>query len=142
MTPLMIGIGLAVLVLGFARLVGLDSDAAFYPVVLIVVASYYVLFAVMAGARDEIGSEIIVFFIFAGLACLGFRAGLWMVAAGLMLHGLFDFVRQLFMAGRGVPDWWPAFCLGFDLAAGIGLAISLTVRPASRPLRRPTPKGL
>lgn len=43
------GIGslLSLVVSVFARSVGLDRDRAFYPTVLIVTASYYVLFAVM-----------------------------------------------------------------------------------------------
>ena len=44
-----IGIVLALCVSVFARVVGLDRDRAFYPTVLVVIASYYVLFAVMGG---------------------------------------------------------------------------------------------
>jgi hypothetical protein len=42
-----VGIGLAILVSLVARWVGFDRDRAFYPTVLVVIASYYVLFAVM-----------------------------------------------------------------------------------------------
>ena len=45
-----IGIGLALVVSVFARSVGLDRDRALYPTVLVVIASYYVLFAVMGGS--------------------------------------------------------------------------------------------
>lgn len=45
--PLIIGVVLAVAVGLFGTTLGLDRDRAFYPVVTIVVASYYVLFAVM-----------------------------------------------------------------------------------------------
>ena len=45
-----VGAVLAPLVSVFARLTGLDRDRAFYPTVLLVVASYYVLFAVMGGS--------------------------------------------------------------------------------------------
>lgn len=43
-----IGIALALIVSCFARVTGLDRDRAFYPTVAIVIALYYVLFAVMA----------------------------------------------------------------------------------------------
>ena len=46
--PVMVGIVLAAAVAVFARLTGLDRDRAFYPVVTIVVASYYALFAAIA----------------------------------------------------------------------------------------------
>ena len=43
----LIGLMLAVAVAGFATAIGLDRERGFYPPVLIVIASYYVLFAVM-----------------------------------------------------------------------------------------------
>ena len=69
----------------------------------------------------------VIFAIFAGLAALGFRWSLWAVAAGLAAHGLFDVFRHLALAGRGVPGWWPDFCMGFDVAAGAWLALLLAV---------------
>jgi hypothetical protein len=46
-----IGIGLALVVSGWAVLVGFDRDRVFYPMVLVVIASYYVLFAVIRNDR-------------------------------------------------------------------------------------------
>ena len=123
--PTLVGLGLAlVVVAALGRLVGFDRDRAFYPVVLIVVASYYVLFAVMAGGHG-LSTELVMFALFAGAALLGFRLSLWIVAAGLAAHGLFDFTRHWFLAGSGVPEWWPAFCGSFDVMAGVGLAVIL-----------------
>ena len=48
--PAFIGIALALAVCVFARAVAFDRDRAFYPAVLIVTASYYVLFAVLGGS--------------------------------------------------------------------------------------------
>ncbi len=42
-----IGLILAVAVAGSAIAIGLDRERTFYPTVLMVIASYYVLFAVM-----------------------------------------------------------------------------------------------
>lgn len=120
--PTLVGLGLAlVVVAALGRIVGLDRDRAFYPVVLIVVAHYYVLFALMAGGHG-LFIELVVFALFAAAAILGFRISLWIVAAGLAVHGLFDLTRHWFLAGHGVPQWWPAFCLAFDLLAAAGLA--------------------
>ena len=121
----LIGIALALGVAVFARVVGFDRDRAFYPVVLTVIASYYVLFAVMAGAGAGLCAELGFFALFAGLAVAGFRGSLWIVVAGLALHGAFDFVRDPLLAGEGVPAWWPGFCLGYDLAAALALAALL-----------------
>ena len=120
----LVGIIVAVVVALFARITGLDRDRVFYPVVLIVVAHYYVLFAVMAGG-DGLVAELAIFALFAAIAVLGFRISLWLAAAGLALHGLFDFTRHLLITAHGVPEWWPAFCMAFDLAAPAVLAAIL-----------------
>ena len=46
----LIGLILSVAVAGSAAAIGLDRERAFYPTVLMVIASYYVLFAVMGGS--------------------------------------------------------------------------------------------
>ena len=112
----------------FASLVGLDRDRAFYPTVLVVVASYYLLFAVMAGATAAIAPEIVALLVFACLAALGFRASLWLVVAGLAAHGVFDAVRSGLIANPGTPAWWPMFCLSYDVAAAGYLALVLLLR--------------
>jgi len=58
--PFVVGVVLSVGVAVFARAVGLDRDRAFYPTVLIVIASYYVLFAVMSGSVQTVLVESIV----------------------------------------------------------------------------------
>jgi hypothetical protein len=133
-----IGIALALGVGALARLAGLDRDRAFYPVVLIVVGSYYVLFAVMAGGFEKLWIELLFFTIFATAALLGFRFSLWIVAAGLAMHGVFDFSRELVLSGRGVPDWWPSFCAAYDLTAALVLAAIILRRPEKSTIMRGT----
>ena len=116
-----IGALLAAAVGAFANLVGYDRDRAFYATVLTVVGSLYVLFAVMAGGRG-VGVEVAFFAIFAALAAIGFRTSMWIVAAGLALHGAFDFFRYGFLEAPGAPAWWPAFCGAYDVVAALVLA--------------------
>ena len=52
--PFVAGIVLSAGVALFARRVGLDRDRAFYPTVMIVIALYYVLFAVMSGSVQTV----------------------------------------------------------------------------------------
>jgi hypothetical protein len=118
----LVGAGMALGVGALAALTGLDRDRAFYATVLIVVAHYYVLFAVMAGSGPALVAESVALAAFAGLAVLGFRTSLWVVALGLAAHGLFDFFRGGLIANPGVPPWWPNFCLSFDLVAAAWLA--------------------
>ncbi|HEX7060514.1 MAG TPA: hypothetical protein VF200_01005 [Woeseiaceae bacterium] len=127
----------AILALGvglFATFVGLDRDRAFYPVVTMVVASYYALFAVMGGSTEALLAESVAIFVFLGAAVAGFRLSLWLVAAALAAHGLFDFIHDDLIVNPGVPAWWPAFCGAYDVVAAAYLAWLLsrsTVRAAT-----------
>jgi hypothetical protein len=123
-----IGLVLALAVTGFATAIGLDRDRAFYPTVLIVVASYYVLFATMAASSQIVLVETLVGVAFLLVAVIGFKTSLWLVAAALAGHGAFDFVHSLAIANPGVPQWWPGFCLAFDVTAAAVLAVLLTTR--------------
>ncbi len=117
-----IGVALALLVAAFARWSGFGRDRSFYPTVLIVVASYYVLFAVMGGSTRALALEAIVMAPFAVSAVVGFKRNLRLVAAGLAAHGVMDFFHAQIVINPGVPAWWPGFCLAFDVAAGAWLA--------------------
>lgn len=118
----LIGVVLALAVSLFARLVGLDRDRAFYPTVLVVVASYYDLFAVMGGSRQALLHELAVTSIFLVAVVLGFRRNLWIVVTALAAHGLFDFVHPHLIDNPGVPAWWPMFCMAYDVTAAACLA--------------------
>jgi len=118
------GVALAIAVALFARVVGFDRERVFYPVVLVVVGSYYDLFAVMAGGQSLI-PELIGSLIFAAIAAIGFRTSLWIVAAGLAGHGIFDAFHGVMIDNAGVPNWWPLWCLSYDVAAAGCLAVLL-----------------
>ena len=117
-----IGVVLALAVCVSATLLGLDRDRAFYPTVLIVIASYYALFAVMGGSARALALESAVIAVFLAAAVVGFKRSLWLVVGGLVAHGVFDFVHGDLIANPGVPAWWPPFCLAYDVVAGAYLA--------------------
>ena len=118
----LIGAALALGVGLVATLAGLDRDRAFYPVVLIVIASYYDLFAMMGQAHAALPVETASLAVFAALAVIGFRSSLWWVVAALLGHGVFDLVHPQLVENQGAPRWWPMFCLSYDVAAGAYLA--------------------
>ncbi len=124
----LIGAGLAIGVFLFAMLAGFDRDRAFYPTVLIVVASYYILFATMGVSAGALRAESIVAVVFLLAAVFGFKKNLWLVAAGLIGHGVFDYFHHQLIQNSGVPLWWPGFCLAYDVVAGAGLAVLLVRR--------------
>lgn len=120
MLPYIVGLGLSIAVALFARQVGFDRDRAFYPAVLIVVASYYILFAVMSGSLQAVVLEAAVMMLFVVAAVAGFKGNRWIIVAGLAGHGVMDAVHGAIIANAGVPVWWPAWCLAYDVgAAGV-----------------------
>ncbi len=120
--PYVIGVALSVGVSSFARSVGFDRDRAFYPTVLMVIASYYVLFAAMSGSVRTALLESVVVMLFVIASVAGFKSSAWIVVAALAGHSIFDALHGHVLDNPGVPRWWPAFCLAYDLGAAGSLA--------------------
>ncbi len=120
--PLIVGITLAIAVGIFGTAVGFDRDRAFYPVMTIVVASLYALFAVMGASTEALIIELLFGLIFIASAVIGFKTSLWVVAAALAGHGIFDLFRGDLVSNPGMPVWWPAFCGSFDVVIAVYMA--------------------
>ncbi|MDB5439210.1 MAG: hypothetical protein JWM33_1637, partial [Caulobacteraceae bacterium] len=128
----------AVLALGvgfLATYARFDRDRAFYPTVLVVSASYYDLFAILSGGGLILGLETVGFCAFVVMAVIGFRTNLWLVVAALLGHGVLDVFHGSLVPNPGVPSWWPAFCLTFDLVAATNLASRMYLRGEEAPAR-------
>src|SRR5258705_4859552 len=93
----LIGVILGFALAGLATVVGFDRERAFYPTMLIVIASYYVLFAVMGATGRTLAVETVIASAFLLIAVLGFKTNLWLIVAALIGHGVFDFVHHLFI---------------------------------------------
>ncbi len=143
--PALIGLLLAVATIPGARLFGLDRNRAFYPRLLVLIGSLYVLFALMNGVPAIVAGEALMAVPFLVVAALGWRFNPWWIVGGLTAHGFFDAVHGHVITNGGVPSWWPAFCATYDIAAAIVLRATLsgarahgpaveTNAPASRPL--------
>lgn len=127
----LIGALLALTVAAFATAVGFDRGRVFYPVVMVVIASYYALFATLSGSLSALALEIWVLSGFVAVSVAGFKRNLWLVVAALLGHGALDLVHPDLFASTGAPRWWPMFCLAFDVTAALCLAARLL--PANRP---------
>lgn len=113
-------LGLGACILG--TLAGFERDRAYYPVMTIVVATYYDLFAVMGGSSGALVAEILITSVFVVAAILGFRRNLWIAAGALIGHGVMDIFHHRLVSDPGVPPYWPMFCMTFDIVAGLYLA--------------------
>jgi len=126
MMPYVIGTVVALAVSAYATALELDRDRAFYPTVLTVIASYYVLFAVMGGSSRAIVVESGLMGVFVVAASVGFRRSLWLVVAALAAHGVQDLFHARLIANPSVPAWWPGWCMSYDVVAAGYLAWRLT----------------
>jgi hypothetical protein len=84
----------------------------------------------MAASTTALMLECVAAVLFMTVAVIGFKTRLWLVAAALACHGVFDFFHHYIIANPGVPAWWPGFCLAFDIVAAGYLAVLLMKRPA------------
>ena len=126
------GVGLAVVLAVFGKLTGYEKDRSFFPTLLIVIASYYLLFAILDGSVSTILIEIAIASFFIVLAIWGSYRFPLIVGAGIALHGIFDFMYGHLYVNNGVPVWWPAFCAGIDIPFGLWIMyLSYKTRPAN-----------
>lgn len=117
----LIGVALAITVGLFTTIAGFDRDRSLYPVILLVISSYYGLFAIMGG-YSALNWEAGIFAAFTLAATIGLRTNLWIVVVALVAHGVLDWYHGKLVENAGVPAWWPMFCLCFDVVAGAYLA--------------------
>lgn len=132
---IVVGAGLALAVTWISTWIGFDRDRAFYPVVLVVIASYYALFAAIGGSSTALGVETMLFAGFCALAMIGFRTRLWVAVVALFAHGALDLVHGQVIDNPGVPAWWPMFCLAFDWTAASYIGWRILQQPTTAPRR-------
>jgi hypothetical protein len=125
-----IGLVVSLAIFGSSTVIGFDRERAFYPAVMIVIAAYYVLFAAMGATAAVLVLECAAASVFVIVAVIGFKTRLWLVAAALAGHGVFDFFHHYIIENPGVPHWWPGFCLAAEVVAAVFLAVLLKKRPA------------
>ena len=91
---------------------------------LVIIAAIYVGFAVADGRRRIIAVEVGVATFFIILALVAIDLSPWLVAAGLLGHGMKDLWqhRTHFVANT---HWWPPFCLVVDVVAASIIALLL-----------------
>lgn len=124
MIAYLIGIVLAVVTVATGALLRLEKRT-FYSTIAIVVATYYVLFAVVAGTTHTLALDALIAMVFIVLVIIGARYDVRLVALALVLHALLDVFHGDLVPGSGVPAWWPAFCLAYDLTAAALLYVML-----------------
>ena len=80
----LIGSILSLAGIGVATAIGVGRERAFYPTLLVVIASYYVLFAVLGAPRHTVVIEAMVAGIFVSVAVIGYKTNFWIVVFALL----------------------------------------------------------
>jgi hypothetical protein len=105
-----------------ARFVPFAREELVYAYTLAATAHQYVSWARAGGQPADVSTEWIGFALFGSMALIGLR---WraVLAAGWLLHALWDYALHPIPATSWVPAWFPDLCVGFDvvLAAYIGM---------------------
>ena len=127
--PVVVGVLLAVGIAALAKFTRFDEDRSFYSTVLVIIASYYVLFAVLGGSSHALVWELVIAVVFSTVAIIGALFLPTLVGAGIIAHGLFDLVHDIIIENSGVPTWWPTFCGSFDVLLGLWVITLTRSRP-------------
>jgi hypothetical protein len=123
-----VGITLALFFCAAAAALGLDRERAFYPAVVMAVASYYLAFAVVDGRGGVLLAELAIAAVFIVSAVAGFKLNPWIAVIALAGHGVMDGFHHHLVHNTGVPPVWPGFCMGFDVTAAAVVALVMLVR--------------
>lgn len=127
--PILVGVLLAIAIAALAKFTRFDEDRSFYPTVLVIIASYYVLFAVLDGSSHALVWELAIAVAFSTIAILGALFLPTLVGIGIIAHGLFDAVHDSIIENTAVPIWWPIFCGSLDVLLGLWVITLTRSRP-------------
>jgi len=123
-----VGFTLALFFCAAAAWLSMDRERAFYPAVVMAVATYYLAFAVVDGRGEVMRSEVVIAAIFIVGAVAGFKRNPWIAVAALGGHGVMDGFHHHLVNNTGVPQVWPGFCMTFDVTAAVLVALVMLAR--------------
>jgi hypothetical protein len=85
----------------------------------------------MGKDADALRIEAAISTVFVVIAFLGYRISPWLIVVALAAHGTFDFTHHFFFLNRGVPGWYPGFCMTYDVVAAAILGATLSWRKSA-----------
>ena len=98
----------------------------FHAVLLTLIASVYIGFALQSGRPYEVGLEIATAAAFVALALIGLWLSPWFIILGLALHGLWDFLHHSVIR-TPMPRWYIPLCMIYDVSIAGFLSLYLVL---------------
>lgn len=106
----------------------IPDSLAFHSICLAMICAIYLGFAISDGRLPIVILEVTIATLFLVLAFLGLWVAPAFVAAGLILHGIWDLAHRPNGITTRLPVWYPPFCAAYDFVfAGIFLYLARDV---------------
>lgn len=125
--PLLTALLLAAASCGAHALLAPPIGNAFAAVLLGALGGVYLGGALHVGAKPEIAVTSTAAVLCILLAVAGLLGPAWIIPAGFLLHGVWDWVHHA-MERRTVGRWWPPFCAVYDAIVGLYLLVAPHLR--------------
>lgn len=119
MISVIIGISSGLLTILFIALAKRLDKQTIYGLILSGIGFLYVGFTWSDTKAVIMNGVQAVFFVM--IAAYGIKKGLYILAAGYFLHGIWDLVYNLFSSSALIPPHYDLFCLSFDFVIGFYL---------------------
>jgi len=120
------GVVSAILVVLLFKAWRLEDARWAYPLLLAEFPLNYWAFAFFASDSAALLKECLVGVIFFIVAYMAYRfksiVALRLLAAGYVIHAVYDFCHNLLFVNAGTPTWWPEFCASVDVLIGAYIA--------------------
>ena len=99
----------------------------FAAVVLGALGGVYLGGALRAGTKRELAVTLVAAVLCVLLAVAGLLGPGWIIPAGFLLHGVWDWIHHA-LERRTVGRWWPPFCALYDAVVGVYLVLAPHLR--------------
>lgn len=83
--------------------------------ILVAIAFIYVGFALKEDSMADILIELIAALVFYFIAIIGYVRNPFLIAFGILLHGIWDITHHIISGLNANPDFWPVYCLTIDV---------------------------
>ena len=118
LAPIGISLSLATATILLTLTLSAAQASEFHAILLTLIASVYIGFALQGGQPYEVGLELTVAAAFIVLALIGLWLSPWFIVLGLALHGVWDFLHHDLIP-TPVPRGYIPLCMVYDgLMAG------------------------
>ncbi len=108
------GLVFALLTISFLLMFPKQKTLELLVVILTIIASIYLGFALSDGRRREIIIEISAMIFFLALAVMGMWISPYFLIAGYLLHGLWDIIHNPGIIQTEVVEWYKVLCMVYD----------------------------